>query len=201
MPIGLTHLGEAIVQSLIERQPSRFLELCGLPHSNGFGGRTLREAQLRPYAAKRFDGASRIDLIAPLHTGEALPIEVKLGETRLSKTRIDTEWLSGCRPSHYETRWAGNMMSILERTFPPGTPPEPLIAHAAGTDYPLTIQWCIVVRQSTADSWIDTGRPNFSNAMVVSFDDLVSHVGSTEFDTMVRELLSFPYYDTWISGA
>jgi hypothetical protein len=200
MPIGLTHLGEAIVQMLIEAQPNRFLELCGLPQLGVHGSRVFREVELLPYAGKRFDGASRIDLIVPLNAVEALPVEVKLGETRLSKRRVDSEWLSGCRASHDGTRWAGNMMSILDQLVPTHAPEERLIAHANGTDFPLTHSWCVVVRRRTANAWSGPERPAFSRATVVAFDDLVAAFEPEQFDEMIRRLLTFPYHQTWVGG-
>ena len=200
MPIGLTHFGEAIVQTLIERQPNRFLELCGLPASGVFGGRAFREARLLPNDKKRFDGASLIDLIVPLNTHEALPVEVKLGATRLSKQRVETEWLYSCRPSHKDTAWAGNMMSILDQLIPSNRPNERLVAHVDGTDYPLTQSWCVVVRRRTAVSWTGEGRPSLARATIVSFDDLVEGFMPDEFDEIVRNIITFPYYNTWIKN-
>ena len=201
MPIGLTHLGEAIVQRLIERQPNRFLELYGLPPSGVHGGRVFREAELLPYAGRRFDGASRVDLIVPLSAIEALPVEVKLGETRLSKKRVDDEWLSGCGTSHHDTAWTGNMMSILDQLIPANTPDQHLVARVDGADYPLTHAWCVVVRRRTAAAWDGDGSPAFSRARIVVFENLVAAFQPNEFDDIVRELISFPYYDTWINGA
>ena len=201
MAIGLTHLGEAIVQKLIELQPNRFLELCERPKTGVHGGRVFREVELLPHAGRRFDGASRVDLVVPLSATEALPVEVKLGETRLSKRRVDTEWLSGCRTSHGETAWAGNMMSILDQLIPSHTTDQRLVAHTDVADYPLTQEWCVVVRQRTAAAWTGEGSPAFSRARIISFDELVSAFKPAEFDEIVRRLVSFPYYDTWINRA
>ena len=201
MPIGLTHLGEAIVQKLIELRPDEFLKLCGRPQTGVHGGRVFREVPLREYAGRRFDGASRVDLVVPLSPTEALPVEVKLGETRLSKTRVDTEWLSGCRTSHGDTAWAGNMMSILDQLIPAHATDQCLVGHVDGADYPLTQAWCVVVRQRTFAAWTGEGRPAFSRARIVSFDELVSAFEPAEFNEIVRELVSFPYYETWINGA
>src|SRR6266478_7778970 len=121
MPIELTHLGEAIVQMLIMEDPAYFVSEWknGLETLNGpevfreaelemFSGvngvcdhEVYREVQLAPFADKIFDGASRVDLIVPMTADEALPIEVKLGETRLSKSRLEDEWLLPCRATHH----------------------------------------------------------------------------------------------------
>jgi hypothetical protein len=201
MSIGPTHLGEAIVQKLIELQPNRFFELCNRPSSSLHGNRVYRETKLEDHGGRRFDGASRVDLIVPISATEALPVEVKLGETRLSKRRVDTEWLSACGKSHGDTAWTGNMMSILDQLIPPEETNQRLVAHVDGGNFRLTHEWCVVVRARTADAWAREGRPSFSRAIVVKFDDMAKSVGQTKFDSIVRELIDFPYYDTWITRA
>lgn len=200
MPLDLTHLGEAIVQRLIEQRPNRFFELCGIPQSSSFGGAVFRGVTLTPYGGKHFDGASRIDLVVPLSATTAMPVEVKLGGTRLSKTLIDDQWLAGCRPSHQGKRWAGNMMSVLDRRFPEGTPEQALVTGDREVQYSLTPRWCVVVRRRTLEAWAKNGRPNFRNACVVDFDTLAEEAGPLAFDQLVGELLAFSFYQAWVTG-
>jgi hypothetical protein len=196
MPIELTHFGEALAQTLIERRPRKFFELCGLNHTEIAGGRVYREATLKSYNGRRFDGASRVDLIVPLSDQEAIPIEVKLGVTRLSKRRVDTEWLAGCRTTHGDTAWAGNMLSILDQLVPTNMQQERLIAQVDGNTFRLTHTWFVLVRRQIANTW-ENDPPSFSRAGIIAFDELVTSFRPQEFDAIVKELLSFPYYDTW----
>lgn len=64
----------------------------------------------------------------------------------MTKGRIDKEWLSGCEPSHGDKRWAGKMMSILERLFPAGTAPDDLCALVDGKRVVLTKEWFVIAR-------------------------------------------------------
>ena len=200
MAVALTHVGEAIVQSLIERSPAVFFALCGLPFTEVHGGHVLREARLKPHAGCAFDGASRIDLVVPLRVDEAVPVEVKLGETRLSKHRVETEWLRGCGTSHNDARSTGNMMSVLDQLIPAGAS-ERLVAAVDGSEYPLTLQWYVVVRRSTARSWSGDARPGFARATIVALEDLLADVTPAEFDDLVRRLLPRSFYESWIAGA
>ncbi len=201
MAIGLTHLGEAIVQRMIELRPNRFLELCERPQTGVHGGRVFREVELQPHGGRRFDGASRVDLVVPLSETEALPVEVKLGEARLSKSRVDSEWLAGCGTSPQDTAWTGNMMSVLDGLFPTPASSGRLVARVVAVgDYTLTQSWFVVVRRRTADKWQGVGRPKFLHAKIVVFDDLAEEFQPAEFDSIVKEILSFPYYDTWINA-
>lgn len=200
MSFELTHIGEAVVKKLIEFQPRRFFELCFLPIMEISGGQVFQEVSLLPYAGHRFDGASRVDLVVPISPSEALPVEVKLGKAGLSKRLVDTKWLSGCKSSHKGSAWSGNMMSILERRFPAGTPSDQLAVMVGDIHYRLSATWFIVVRRCVANAWREEGRPEFHRAKLVTFEDLVEGITPLEFDEMVRELTAFQYHQVWIEG-
>lgn len=196
MAIDLTHIGEAFLQHFIAKNPRTFFEYAELSYAEVFGGRVYREVQLDPYCGRAFDGESRVDLVVPISNFEAIPIEVKLGTTRLGKTRVDSEWLSGCRPSH--NRWAGNMMSILECRFPAGIPEQPLFVNTSDGRYQLTPNWIVIVRRITAEGWERNGQPAFERAKVVDFDTLIYKLNPSEFNEIVKSLLNFDFYETWI---
>jgi len=58
------------------------------------------DVPLAPIGGRSFDGASRVDVVVRYRPGMAVAVELKLGTTRLSRTRIDEEWLAPCGPSH-----------------------------------------------------------------------------------------------------
>src|SRR5437764_1037978 len=117
MAVSLTHFGEALVARMANELRGKFLDLCRLRNDadGAFvsGDRAIahRELQFRPYGGIGFDGASRVDLAVQLSDERAIAFEVKLGTTRLSKARIDEDWLCGCDFSHGGKRFSGNMMS------------------------------------------------------------------------------------------
>jgi hypothetical protein len=204
--IRLTNLGEMLVQELIQRKPACFLKLSGLSptHTAVYGGRVFVEAKLEQHEGKRFDGASRVDLVVPLNATEALPIEVKLGDTRLSKSRIEDDWLNSRKASvsHKGTAWAGNMMWVLDRLVKDRVTHKPLKAKLDEVEYSLTAEWCLIVRKNIKEKWGEKGGPNhpdFRHAHIVVFEDLVSEFEQAEFDSIVRDLVTFPYYDEWIT--
>ncbi len=122
--ISLSHFGETLVTRMVSDLRGDFLDLCRLNASadNGFlaSGHEIafREHPLMPIGGILFDGASRVDLVVRLSKDEGTPFEIKLGTTRLSKTRIDEEWLRNCGFSHDRKRFRGNMMSILSANSP-----------------------------------------------------------------------------------
>lgn len=214
MPVQLAHFGEDIVHAMVCKLGQQFLALCrDCEDQKVTEPIAIKEATLDRYAGLAFDGASRIDMLLLLEGNRGLPFEIKLGSTRLSKGRIDDEWLRGCEKSHCETRWSGNMMSILERDFPEGTTREPLYAnvrYGARADLQrvmLTPQWFIIARDRVIQSWGRPGaRPNFSaNVGFLSFESIVArHEGAgvpgQEFNALVRNLLKFDFYKRWIVG-
>lgn len=207
MPVALTHVGEAVVSKMIDSMRFKFSELCGL--ADQVDGNFLEDqskqivrtnVNLAAYGGRVFDGASCVDLVFRVNENLGIPIELKLGETRLTKSRIDEEWLSGCEASHKGERWKGNMMSVLERKFPQSTQPDALKARFDGVEVPLTKEWFIIARAKVIDSWNGSARPDFSsNVHLISFDVIVEKFGGEErFNQMVRDLLDFDYYSAWV---
>ena len=51
-------------------------------------------------------------------------------------------------------------------------------------------------------SWRGKNRPAFSDRVrLLSFEDIVKRYGGKKrFNELVRELLSFDYYEKWVSG-
>jgi hypothetical protein len=121
MPVSLSHLGEQVVAEMASRRPQEILDALSLrsPVDRSFVATldrfALSEQRLAPHGHFLFDGTSRVDVVFHVSRCLAVAAEVKLGSTRLSKTRIDSEFLRNCRPSHHGKRLAGNMMSILDR--------------------------------------------------------------------------------------
>ena len=106
MPVELTHVGEAVVANMINSMRWEFIELCSLVSQSNkrFVIDMTRQivfanAKLAPYGGLGFDGASCVDVIVRVQENLAIPFELKLGRDRLTKSRIDKEWLSGCESS------------------------------------------------------------------------------------------------------
>jgi hypothetical protein len=215
MPVQLAHFGEDIVHAMVCELGQRFLDLChGFENEKPSKPIAVKEVPLDRYASLAFDGASRIDMLLLLEGNRGLPFEIKLGSTRLSRARINEEWLSSCSSSHHGTRWKGNMMSILERKFetaPAGEPLYALIRHDAAAEpqrVMLTAQWCIVARERVFESWKRQGaRPSFSkNVQLISFESIVAKYEDghapkgQKFNALVGGLLDFDFYNRWIVG-
>lgn len=204
MPIPLSAIGESLIVRIANELRDRFLTLCGAHFENdqlsAVEHRAHQEVKIAPYAGISFDGASRVDMIFLVGPLLAIPFEIKLGTTRLSKSRIDDEWLSGCEWSHGNRRFKGNMMSILERKFPASVPNGNLkVELPDNREVVLTPEWCLIARQRTLDGWHSNGRPAFSDRVrFLSVEAIVSAYGGHQaFNDLVRNMLSFDYYNTW----
>jgi hypothetical protein len=207
MHVPLPYVGEVVVAAMVNQMRLAFLDLCGLTDQCDLAFVTspatpiaYTDVTLLPYAGKIFDGASRIDIVVLLSENLGVPLEIKLGTTRLSKTRIDEEWLNGCGLSHRDSRIKGNIMSILERRFPDSVPADSLMANVCGRPVTLTDDWFIVARAKVVDAWIGPRRPIFSpKAKLCRFEDIVrSFGGRAPFNTLMKKLLDFDYYSEWV---
>ena len=192
---------------MIESMRLRFLDLCQLSEQVDrlfFTDRSqsivFTNVGLTPYGGVSFDGASCVDLVVLIQENLGVPLELKLGETRLTKRRIDDEWLSGCKLSHHGKRFSGNMMSILERKFPATVPTDTLRARVGEREVALTKEWFVIARSKVLYQWEGVARPSFSaNVRTIGLEKIVHGYGGQEsFNTMVHDLLNFDYYSEWI---
>jgi hypothetical protein len=131
----------------------------------------------------------------------AMALELKLGATRLTKTRIDDEFLSNCRTSHNGSRLAGNMMAILDRRFGDLAPEDGLCVELGDANVTVAREWFVVTRQTVLNRWVGDARPCFSvNTKCVAFGTLVAAFGGKNaFNGLVAELLAIDYFDTWVN--
>ena len=92
-------------------------------------------------------------------------------------------------------------MSILDNLVPSDALDQHLVAVENGVEYSLRHEWCVVVRRSIAGTWAGADRPSFGRATVVAFEDLAEEFTQPEFDKIVSDLLSFSYYEAWVTNA
>lgn len=177
-----------------------FTELADIDHVRTARTFAFHECKLARHHGYIFDGASRVDVVLWIRPELAVGLELKLGATRLTKTRIDDEFLLDCRTSHNDQRIEGNMMAILDRRFGNIAPPDGLPVELENSVVPLSRDWFVVTRQSILDKWIGDDRPSFSPyTSCVTVGSLVAAFGGQQpFNTLVRELLSIDYFDSWV---
>jgi len=205
MAASLTYLSEDVFAGMVNQLRGAFVDMCGLSSQCdaaflvGAPKIAFTEVSLAPYLGTNFDGASRVDVVVMLRADLAVPFELKLGTTRLTRTRIDEEWLPPCQHSHDGKRFKGNMLAILERKFP-GDAKADLQVKLDDRRVSLTRDWFVVVRERIAEGWRGAARPTFSpQARVLSFEKVVDEFGGPDpFNNLVRELLAINYYERWV---
>jgi hypothetical protein len=206
MPLVLPFVAEQLFAAMINRCRTDFFSLSGLSeladmtYVNRAREVASTEMSLAPYGGRAFDGASRIDVLVQLGSAKGAAFELKLGATRLSKTRFEKELLKCCEESsHGDRRWTGNMIAILDRRFSEGVDGELIARVSDGTHLAVVPKWFLVVRRRTKSTWQRVGGPAFRNAEVLSFEDLVDGcLGREGFNALVRELLPADFYQAWV---
>lgn len=206
MPISLSHLGEVILAEMADRKRYDILRTFGLDDAAdlGFVDKLDRfafpERHLAPHGGYSFDGASRIDVTFWIRPKLAVACELKLGKTRLNKSRVDDEFLANCRLTHNNSCWGGNMMAILDRRFSSLAPVDGLSVVLGDEPVPLSRNWFVVVRRRVLDRWKADSRPTFSeHTTCISINTIVDAFGGKDpFNALVKSLVAFDYYDKWI---
>ncbi len=207
MPISLSHLGEVIVAEMAQRKRCETLDALGLTdlvdldHVRSVDRFAHFGCRLDRHNNYVFDGASRVDVVLWIQQNLAVGLELKLGETRLTKTRINREFLVDCKLSHNDSRIAGPMIAILDRRFGTFAPKEGLSVCLDNTVVPLARDWFIITQRTVLDRWVDDARPDFSvNTKCVAIGTLVEAFGGRcPFNELVAELLQFDYFDSWMN--
>jgi hypothetical protein len=205
MPLSLSHMAEDIFASMINHTREPFLELTGLKaiadpvFVHAVPELATCEVGFEPVCGRAFDGASRVDVIVRLRPGVATAFELKVGTTRVTKTRVDDEWLRPCVPSHADRRWRGNVMAVLERRFD-GVSVETLRVRSHTERLALIQPWFFVARRCVLRAW-KHNPPRFSAAVrQIAFEDVVDAFGNEEtFNGLVRGMLAINYYKEWIA--
>lgn len=199
-----THIAEFLIAEIYNRSPevrAVFAEQLSSSMSPPEGPTAVPNLQLTTCGPFRFDGAHKIDIaILDKATSFCIPCEAKLGNDRLGKTEFENRFLELCRTSHNNTRITGSMIGILERKLPNPCLNSPVLVCHEGKDYQVTLPWVLIVRKAILDSWKNFGVPSLSyTGIPVSFEAIVeSFGGKTPFNSLVGELVSFDYYETWI---
>jgi hypothetical protein len=207
MAVELTHIGEAIIAGMANDMRCAFLDLCGLTCgvdemfvADRSRSIAFANVELNGYGGKIFDGTSRVDLVVLIRQNVGVPFELKLGATRLTKNRVDTDWLRKCRSTHKAKRFSGSMIAVLDRKFPAPVPSDPLCVRIGDRKVELTKEWFLIARQQILTKWAGDDRPNFSaNAQFIAFEEIVAEFGGqVPFNELVRKLLAFDYHQKWV---
>jgi len=187
MSVLLTHIGEEITRKLLEATPDEFLrEKLGARPTNFF-----RELPLRKYKGKAFDGMGKVDVVLQISDSEAIPVEVKLGTSRMNKGRIEG-WVTKPKPSHNNTRWGGNMIGVLGQ-FEGLT-----VTTPEGASLRLTPNWFLVLRHQVYVKWCERGLLDMlKKGRIIVFEELLQQVGKERFNEIVQKLLPDDPYTTW----
>ncbi len=201
--IEQTHIAEDLIAEMYNRsQGVRALFAEALKGVIAFPDRltAVPNLQLSACAEYRFDGAHKIDMaILDRTASSCVPCEAKLGKDRLGKKEFENRFLKPCLTSHRDSRIAGSMISILERKLPSRCLDTPVLVNHEGRAYQVTSPWILIMRRSIYDSWKRHGAPSLSPACIhISFESIVQAFGrKVPFNSLVAELVSFDYYETW----
>lgn len=142
------------------------------------------------------DGAQTIDVLCAGRNGLAVAIEVKLGETRMTRAEFRKRFCIPCEESrHLDSRLRGSMVAVLERDLPFLEESE-LAANVNGDEWRINQAWWLVVRQRVWRSW--RGVSPVRSARVMLFEDLArAYGGEREFDNLVTEILGSGFASRW----
>jgi len=198
------HVGESILERIINQDPSYVLEQLDLLQKNGFVGVQRQVPIVFPNAAVMFDGFSAIDLALLFDDDTIFPIEVKLGYKGLTRASMDKK-LAPCTVSRHknETRIKGNILAVLNRYFDPELDDlissDSLHARVNNQHFVVTPEWGIIARNCVLASWSNS-PPKFNGRQrALSLEGLCSAYGRDAFNKLVKDMLSdVDYFGQWV---
>jgi hypothetical protein len=142
------------------------------------------------------DGAQKVDVLCT-GNGNAIAIESKLGETRMTPAAFRKRFCDCCAPSkHSSPRVNGSMVAVLERNLP--FEDTTLVAKIDGTRWTVAKPWWLVVRQSVFNGWQDPAQLPIKSGRILLFDSLARIYGSRrQFDQMVQRVVGVDFAGRW----
>lgn len=204
MGFSLSHIAEDVFAAMVNAERSAFLRTSGLEAAadrtfvQSVSELATCEAQFEPVGGRSFDGACRVDVVVRVRPGEGVAFELKLGNTRLTKTRVDKEWLKTCVPSsHKDNRWSGNVLAVLDRRIHNQDDVE-LVVRTNGERLRLIRPWYFVARRAVLNAW-SADPPSFSpNVRQLPFEQIVASFGGPDsFNQLVRKMVNIDYFTAW----
>jgi hypothetical protein len=200
----MTNMGEHLLAAIVNESRTSFFDLCSPPvqvdnaYVESAESVAFAEVPLCPFGQRRFDPMSRVDLVVRSGLRVAVPFELKLGKTRLTRAAIG-ERLGPCKASkHEDARWRGNMMGILNYAFVPACEGElaARLGDGESDTVTLTRKWYLIARRVVVND-LRLGQISPHMGYVV-FEDIVGLVGNQRFDEIVREHLPDNFYQAWV---
>lgn len=196
--LELYHIGEALLANMLSE--SAAVRRYVVPQL-GSNCKFQTEVNLQPVNDLIFDGTSRVDVAAVDQDASiCVPIEAKLGNSRMSAGEFNKRFLQQLQTSHNDNRVKGSMVSVLERKF----------ERIFSVDVPVSIRieqrqarlsrdWVLVVRREVLNKWNHGGHPDLSaHCTVLTFEDIVSRYGGpTALNNLVRRKLPTDFYSEW----
>ncbi|MCS5643631.1 MAG: hypothetical protein NZ807_10260 [Dehalococcoidia bacterium] len=207
-PISFSNLGELVIAQMFQEQPQNLLPILELEENDidyayiaeidqfAFAETTIAHDQV--YG---FDPMHKVDVALWIRPNAALALELKLGETGLSRGNINN-WLEPCVLNKNGTHLKGKMLAILDRRSNEETPIGDLVTVLNGQNIPLQHNWAIVARTGIIDNW-QNDAPDFSpETQQIKVEDLIeAYGGEIVFNELVETLLEFNYFQAWNLGA
>lgn len=196
--IELSHIGEHLIASMLNRSESAREALLGL---DAWGEWLfVPEIPLNPLGNILFDGAHKIDVCAlNMASSSCIPIEAKLGRERMSANQFAQRFLQAGGTSHQGKRITGSMIGILDGRLPPGLDRAELTVTHAGRRYSVQQNWILMVRDPIFNRWTNNGWPELSeHCTVKTIEQLVRAFGEPhDFNQFVLDLVSQDFHKMW----
>lgn len=209
MVMTFSHIGEDIIATMANRNPHRFINALGLSneeidweHVQSVTHFAYPHCELSPLRDIAFDGQHKVDVVLWVKPESAIALELKLGMTRLDLNSFQERFLAPCDKSHDGSRIKGTMIAILERRFGCVSADKDLyVLIEDRKPVKLSPTWGLVMQQSVLDKWNGKLAALSDHVVLRSIQKLVHDCGGKqEFNTLVKNLLDFDYFDEWDLG-
>lgn len=216
MPIELSHIGEDLIAEMLRSIAARNqLSQVACARSGVTLDQDIQSANLQGgytftaedasvvvmHAAGKCscDGEQKVDVLCA-GAGNAIAIEAKLGEARMSANEFKKRFCQDCeQSSHSDSRLRGSMIAVLERNLPfQGN--VALIAERNQTQYTVAKNWWLVLRKAVLEKWQKANDfPVSESARILTFDALAKAYGSRQqFDQMVQRVVGADFAGRWM---
>ena len=203
--LKITHIGEVLFAAVLNKNPELMEMIAGKKEYTAVPEAIFTDREQK----QKFDGEHKIDvlLIPKNPKGKAIPIELKLGKTRMKANKSEFgRFLTGYRYSEKYHKFTGSMISILSKKQAEGkteTIKYPLIYKIDNGTIKISDEWKLIVLTKSIREELDETNNNLWEGKslkpkIFSFEELFE--GNVNLlNEKVNELIKCKdYYKMWL---
>ena len=199
--VNITHIGERLLAALLNDKTNGVMQT--IAGSKDYTAVPEAEFGEQNETQRRFDGLHKIDVLLVPDSSEekAVPIELKLGKSRMEATQSGFgRFLTGYKLNEKTQKFSGSMISILGRVQSEESKKNAIRYPLMYGETEIKEEWILIVLTDTIKKELKDCCPwKGIEPAVFSFEKLFGGQKTLVQKTTEKLVCCDSYYDAWIN--